>query len=64
MNKKKTIMKIKQLFWQFTTLIVGIVLIALADPSHYTWWMVGEFFILSSMMCIDKGHLVNVFFTS
>jgi len=53
-----------QLYWPITTLLVGGVILTCADFSHYTWWMVGEFFILSSMMCIDKGHLVSVLFIS
>jgi hypothetical protein len=53
-----------KVYWPATTVVVGAIILTCADFSHYTWWMVGEFFILSMMMCIDKGHLISALFIS
>jgi uncharacterized membrane protein YoaK (UPF0700 family) len=50
------------MYWQVTTAFLAYILCVYGDFSHYTWCVVLQFFVLSLLMCVGKGHTFSAIY--
>jgi hypothetical protein len=54
----------RQFGWVIVALVVAAAIVLRGDLSHYTWWMVIEFWAVSLLACFDLDHLFAIVFLS